>query len=256
MSEPLLQVKNLAKRFEGIVATDDLSLDVATGELHAVIGPNGAGKTTLIGQLGGQVTPDSGRTRFAGNDITALPTYRRSALGLARTFQITSLFLDLSVLDNVALAVQAHAGHSFRFWRNARAEPELREPGRAALARVGLSERADLPASALSHGEHRQLELAMALSGNPRMLLLDEPMAGLGPEESAHMVETLRELKKELTILLVEHDMEAVFALADRITVLVYGRVIASGAPSDIRANAEVRDAYLGEAEPEGAHHG
>ncbi len=249
MSEPLLQVKNLAKRFEGIVATDDLSLDVATGELHAVIGPNGAGKTTLIGQLGGQVTPDSGRTRFAGNDITALPTYRRSALGLARTFQITSLFLDLSVLDNVALAVQAHAGHSFRFWRNARAEPELREPGRAALARVGLSERADLPASALSHGEHRQLELAMALSGNPRMLLLDEPMAGLGPEESAHMVETLRELKKELTILLVEHDMEAVFALADRITVLVYGRVVATGAPEDIRANAQVREAYLGEEE-------
>ena len=223
MSEPLLQVSHLAKRFEGIVATDDIVLDVAAGELHAVIGPNGAGKTTLIAQLSGQLTPDSGRIHFAGNDITQLPMYRRSALGLARSFQITSLFLELSVLDNVALAVQAQAGHSFHFWRNARAEPELREPGRALLARVGLSERADWPASVLSHGEHRQLELAMALAGSPRMLLLDEPMAGLGPEESARMVEMLRALKKEVTILLVEHDMEAVFALADRITVLVYG---------------------------------
>jgi branched-chain amino acid transport system ATP-binding protein len=249
MSEPLLRIENLAKRFGGIVATDDLSLDIAPGELHAVIGPNGAGKTTLIAQLSGQLTPDSGRIHFAGHDITALPVYKRSHLGLARSFQITSLFLDLSMLDNVALAVQAHAGHSFHFWRDARAQPELREPARAALAHVGLSARADLPASLLSHGEHRQLEFAMALAGSPRMLLLDEPMAGLGPEESLAMVATLRGLKRELTILLVEHDMEAVFALADRITVLVYGRVIASGAPEDIRANAQVRDAYLGEAE-------
>jgi branched-chain amino acid transport system ATP-binding protein len=256
MSEPLLQVSNLAKRFEGIVASDDLALNVAAGDLHAVIGPNGAGKTTLISQLGGQVAPDSGRIRFAGNDITRLPMFRRSQLGLARSFQITSLFLDLSVLDNVALAVQAHAGHSFHFWRDARAEPELREPARAALQRMGLNARADRPASALSHGEHRQLELAMALAGNPRMLLLDEPMAGLGPEESARMVEMLRALKRELTILLVEHDMEAVFALADRITVLVYGRVIATGSPSDIRANDEVRQAYLGEAEAEAARNG
>jgi len=249
MSETLLQVDSLAKRFGGIVASDDLALSIAAGELHAVIGPNGAGKTTLIAQLSGQLTPDAGTIRFAGNDITSLPMFRRSALGLARSFQITSLFLDLSVLDNVALAVQAHAGHSFRFWRDARGEPELRDPARAALARVGLSERTHLPASALSHGEHRQLELAMALASSPRMLLLDEPMAGLGPEESARMVAMLRALKRELTILLVEHDMEAVFALADRITVLVYGRVIASGAPADIRANAAVRDAYLGEAE-------
>jgi branched-chain amino acid transport system ATP-binding protein len=219
-----------------------------------VIGPNGAGKTTLIAQLSGQLSPDSGRIRFSGNDITSIPMHRRSALGLARSFQITSLFLDLSVLDNVALAVQAHAGHSFRFWRNARLETGLRQPARAALARVGLAGRADLQASLLSHGEHRQLELAMALASSPRMLLIDEPMAGLGPEESARMVEMLRALKRELTILLVEHDMEAVFALADRITVLVYGRVIASGAPADIRANAQVRDAYLGEAE--GAAHG
>jgi len=256
MSEPLLQVSHLAKRFEGIVATDDLVLNVAAGELHAVIGPNGAGKTTLIAQLSGQLIPDSGNIHFAGDDITTLPMYRRSALGLARSFQITSLFLDLSVLDNVALAVQAHAGHSFRFWRNARAEPDLRQPARALLARVGLAERAELSAAALSHGEHRQLELAMALAGSPRMLLLDEPMAGLGPEESARMVEMLRALKQELTILLVEHDMEAVFALADRITVLVYGRVIATGAPADIRANRDVREAYLGEAETEDAGHG
>ncbi|HEY6859206.1 MAG TPA: ABC transporter ATP-binding protein [Pseudolabrys sp.] len=253
MSEPLLQVINLAKRFEGIVATDSLTLNVIGGELHAVIGPNGAGKTTLIAQLAGQVIPDSGRIRFAGNDITALPIHRRNLLGLARTFQIASLFLNLSVLDNVALAVQAHAGHSFRFWRSAREDPELRQPARAALARVGLAQRADLPASALSHGEHRLLELAVALASQPRMLLLDEPMAGLGPEESTHMVEMLRALKRDLTILLVEHDMEAVFALADRITVLVYGRAIASGTPEAIRASGEVRQAYLGEPDEESA---
>jgi branched-chain amino acid transport system ATP-binding protein len=245
----LLRVENLSKRFGGIVATDNLAMNISEGELHAVIGPNGAGKTTLIAQLSGQLAPDSGQIHFAGSDITAVPMYARSALGLARSFQITSLFLDLSVLDNVALAVQAHAGHSFHFWRNARREPELRDPARTALARVGLSARAELPASALSHGEHRQLELAMALASKPRMLLLDEPMAGLGPEESARMVSMLRDLKKELTILLVEHDMEAVFALADRITVLVYGRVIASGKPEEIRRNAQVRDAYLGEQE-------
>jgi branched-chain amino acid transport system ATP-binding protein len=245
----LLRVQSLAKRFGGIVATDDLSLSILEGELHAVIGPNGAGKTTLIAQLSGQLVPNSGRTFFGGTDITGVSMPSRNLLGLARSFQVTSLFLDLSVLDNVALAVQAHAGHSFHFWRSARREPELRDPARAALARVGLSARTDLPASALSHGEHRQLELAMALASRPRMLLLDEPMAGLGPEESARMVSMLRDLKKELTILLVEHDMEAVFALADRITVLVYGRVIASGKPEAIRNNAQVRDAYLGEQE-------
>ena len=255
MRQTLLQVDHLAKRFGGIVATDDVMLDVKVGELHAVIGPNGAGKTTLIAQLSGQLMPDSGRVRFAGHDITRLPPYRRSHLGLARSFQITSLFLDLSVLDNVALAVQAHAGHSFHFWRDARKQADLRDPAREALKRVGLIDRADRPAAALSHGEHRLLELAMALAGNPRMLLLDEPMAGLGPEESARMVDMLRALKKELTILLVEHDMEAVFALADRITVLVYGSVIASGAPDDIRNDEKVREAYLGEAEKEGAVH-
>ncbi len=254
MTDALLNVEGLSKRFGGIVATDDLSLTVARGELHAIIGPNGAGKTTLIAQLSGQLRCDSGRIRFAGEDITALPPHTRSLKGLARSFQITSLFLDLSVLDNVALAVQAHAGHSFHFWRDARTEEALRAPARAALERAGLSGRADSPAAALSHGEHRQLELAMALAGNPRMLLLDEPMAGLGPEESARMVAKLRALKNDVTILLVEHDMEAVFALADRITVLVYGRVIASGAPDEIRANAQVREAYLGDADKGSVH--
>jgi len=247
--ESLLQIEGLTKRFGGVVASEDITLDVPRGELHAVIGPNGAGKTSLIGQLTGELTPDAGRIRFDGGDITALPVYRRSQLGLARSFQITSLFLDFTALDNVALAVQAHAGHSFRFWRDARRDVELREPARAALARVGLAERADVLVANLSHGEHRQLEIAMALATRPRMLLLDEPMAGLGPEESARMVRMLRELKQELTILLIEHDMEAVFALADRITVLVYGRVIASDTPQAVRANAEVREAYLGEQE-------
>jgi len=247
--EPLLEIDGLTKRFGGVVASDSIVLAVPPGELHAIIGPNGAGKTTLIGQLAGEIVPDAGSIRFGGSDITAVATHRRSMLGLARSFQITSLFLDFTALDNVALAVQAHAGHSFRFWRDARSEKELREPARAALARVGLAARGNAIVASMSHGEHRQLEIAMALATRPRMLLLDEPMAGMGPEESARMVELLRELKREVTILLVEHDMEAVFALADRITVLVYGRVIASGEPEAIRANADVRQAYLGEQE-------
>jgi branched-chain amino acid transport system ATP-binding protein len=251
-SDTLLEIEGLTRRFGGVIASDGISLAVRKGELHAIIGPNGAGKTTLISQLAGEIAPDAGRIRFDGGDITALPTYRRSQLGLARSFQITSLFLDFTALDNVALAVQAHAGHSFHFWRNARSEAELRTPARAALARAGLAGRTDVLVSKLSHGEHRQLEIAMALATSPRMLLLDEPMAGMGPDESARMVNTLRELKRELTILLIEHDMEAVFALADRITVLVYGRIIASGSPEAIRANAEVRQAYLGEQEQVG----
>jgi branched-chain amino acid transport system ATP-binding protein len=249
VADALLEIERLGKRFGGVVASDAIALAIPQGELHAIIGPNGAGKTTLISQLAGEIAPDAGHIRFAGRDITGLPIFRRSQLGLARSFQITSLFLDFTVLDNVALAVQAHAGHSFRFWRDARSQSELRTPARAALTRVGLAGRADVVVSNLSHGEHRQLEIAMALATTPRMLLLDEPMAGMGPDESARMVKTLRELKRELTILLIEHDMEAVFALADRITVLVYGRIIASGTPEAIRANAEVRQAYLGEQE-------
>src|SRR6266478_4761891 len=247
VADALLEIEELTKRFGGVIASDSISLCVPKGELHAVIGPNGAGKTTLIAQLAGEIAPDAGRIRFDGRDVTALPVDRRSQLGLARSFQITSLFLDFTALDNVALAVQAHAGHSFRFWRDARREPQLREPARAALNRVGLDGRTSVLASKLSHGEHRQLEIAMALASAPRMLLLDEPMAGLGPEESRRMHGLLRELKGALTILLVEHDMETVFSLADRITVLVEGRAIASGVPETIRANREVQRAYLGD---------
>jgi branched-chain amino acid transport system ATP-binding protein len=249
VTDPLLQVEHLTKRFGGITASDDITMDVADRELHAVIGPNGAGKTTLLGQLTGELAANSGTIRFAGTDITTVAAWQRSALGLARSFQVTSLFLDFTAIDNAALAVQAHAGHSFRFWRDARREPGLRRPARDALDRVGLGERADVLAASLSHGEQRQLEIAMAIATRPRMLLLDEPMAGMGPDESARLVAMLRELRREVAILLVEHDMEAVFALADRITVLVYGRVIASGTPEAIRANAEVRRAYLGEPE-------
>jgi branched-chain amino acid transport system ATP-binding protein len=247
VADPLLRVENLVRRFGGIVATDNLSLEVAKGELHAIIGPNGAGKTTLISQLTGQLQPDSGAIRFAGRDITRLPAWRRSALGLARSFQITSLLPDFTALDNVALAAQAHDGHSFHFWRNARIERHLRKAALAALERVGLGHRAETVVSKLSHGEQRELELAVALATSPQLLLLDEPMAGLGSTESARMVHLLQELRREVTIVLVEHDMAAVFALADRITVLVYGRVIASDAPAAIRSNEEVRRAYLGE---------
>jgi branched-chain amino acid transport system ATP-binding protein len=247
VADPLLRVENLVRRFGGIVATDNVSLDVLRGELHAIIGPNGAGKTTLISQLTGQLLPHAGTISLAGQDITHVPAYRRSALGLARSFQITSLLLDFTALDNVALAAQAHDGHSFRFWGDARKESRLRESAMAALDRVGLGSRADTLVSRLSHGEQRELELAVALATKPQVLLLDEPMAGLGITESARMVRLLQELRREVTIVLVEHDMDAVFALADRITVLVYGRVIASGAPAAIRANEEVRRAYLGE---------
>jgi branched-chain amino acid transport system ATP-binding protein len=247
MPEPLLQIERLTKRFGGIIASDDVSLAIRERELHAIIGPNGAGKTTLIGQLTGELSSQSGRILFGGQDITALPVHRRSLLGLARSFQITSVFQDFTALDNVALAVQAHAGHSFRFWRDARREAKLREPARAALERAGLADRADTLVANMSHGEHRQLEIAMALATRPRMLLLDEPMAGMGTDESARIVKLLRELKQELTILLIEHDMDAVFALADRISVLVYGRIIASAEPATIRADPDVRRAYLGE---------
>jgi branched-chain amino acid transport system ATP-binding protein len=249
VTEPLLETRGLVKRFGGVVATDRVSLEVRAGEIHAVIGPNGAGKTTLVAQLAGEVRPDAGTIHLAGADVTGLPVHARSALGLARSFQVTSIFRDLTVLDNAALAVQAHAGSSFRFWRPARRDAALREPARAVLAEVGLADRADRVAATLAHGEQRQLEIAMALATRPRLLLLDEPTAGMGPEESARMVALLRALKGRRGVLLVEHDMEAVFALADRVTVLVYGRVIATGPPDAIAASPEVREAYLGETE-------
>jgi branched-chain amino acid transport system ATP-binding protein len=247
VAEALLETAGLTKRFGGLVATGGVSLSVAPGEIHAVIGPNGAGKTTLIGQLSGELKPDSGTIRFAGADISRLGPARRAALGIARSFQITSIFREFTTLDNVALAIQARAGHSFRFWRAARRDASLRDPAFAVLGVVGLAGRADLPAGSLAHGEKRALELAMVLATRPRLLLLDEPMAGMGPEESASMVRLLAGLKGRFSIVLVEHDMDAVFALADRITVMVYGRVIASGGPMVIRADPEVRRAYLGE---------
>jgi branched-chain amino acid transport system ATP-binding protein len=249
-AEPLLEAVGLTRRFGGLVAVDALSLDVTAGEVHAVIGPNGAGKTTLIALLAGALKPDEGRIRLDGADITALPDHARARRGLARSFQVTSILPAFTALDNAALAVQAQAGHSFRFWRPARRDPRLRDPARAALDRVGLAARADVPAGALAHGEQRQLEIAMALAARPRVLLLDEPMAGLGAEESAAMTALIAGLTGGPGILLVEHDMDAVFALADRITVLVNGRVLAAGPPDAVRTDPEVRAAYLGEEAP------
>ncbi|OGA08859.1 MAG: ABC transporter ATP-binding protein [Betaproteobacteria bacterium RIFCSPHIGHO2_12_FULL_69_13] len=247
MASALLEVRDLCKAFGALRATDHVELEVHEGETHAVIGPNGAGKTTLISQLAGNLRPDAGRVLFSGEDVTPLPAPARSRKGFARSFQITSIYREFTALDNVALAVQAHAGHSFRFWRAAREERSLREPARAVLEEVGLGARADVPAASLAHGEQRQLEVAMALATRPRLLLLDEPVAGMGVEESQRMVQFLATLKGRATMILVEHDMDAVFTLADRISVLVYGRIIACGAPAEIRANSEVRAAYLGE---------
>ncbi|MDN3567677.1 ABC transporter ATP-binding protein [Paeniroseomonas aquatica] len=249
MAEPILEVAGLRKRFGGLAVTDDVSFAVAPGGIHAVIGPNGAGKTTLIHQLSGTLRPDAGTVRFAGRDVTALPLQRRARLGLARSFQITSVIPGFSALENAALAVQARSGSSFRFWRPAAAEARLNAAAMAALDQVGLAGRAAAPAGALSHGEKRQLELAIALAMEPRLLLLDEPLAGAGPEETERLIDILLGLKRRYSILLVEHDMQAVFALADRISVLVYGRVIATDAPAAIRADPAVRAAYLGEDE-------
>jgi branched-chain amino acid transport system ATP-binding protein len=249
MSEALLDVRGLRKSFGGVVATDNLDLTVNPGEIFAVIGPNGAGKTTLIAQLAGSLRSDAGQILFDGRDITRLAPPARAALGLARTFQITSIFPEFTALENVALAVQAHDGHSFRFWQDARSQADLRDPAFAALDRVGLADRAQVTARYLSHGEHRQLEIAMALATEPKMLLLDEPMAGMGAEESLCMVDILLSLKGAQTILLIEHDMDAVFALADRVSVLVYGRALATGSADEIRSNPEVRIAYLGDDE-------
>ena len=242
----MLEVRGLTKSFGALRASDGIDFDVRDGETHAVIGPNGAGKTTFISQLAGDLRPDGGRIVFGGEDVTALAAPRRARKGLARSFQITSVYNEFSALDNVALAVQARSGHSFRFWRDARCDAALREPARRLLEEVGLASRADVMAANMSHGEHRQLEVAMALALEPRLLLLDEPMAGMGAEESQRMIGFLTRLKGRYSIVLVEHDMDAVFRLADRISVLVYGRMVATGAPQEIRANPEVRAAYLG----------
>jgi branched-chain amino acid transport system ATP-binding protein len=243
----LLSVQDLWKSFGALRASDGISLEVADGETHAVIGPNGAGKTTFISQLAGTLRPDGGSIAFAGEDITRQPAARRARRGLARSFQITSVFLDFTALQNVALAVLAHSGRT-GFWRDARRDSALLDPASAVLEKIGFEkDRINVLAANLSHGEQRQLEVAMALATEPRLLLLDEPMAGMGIEESQRMISLLASLKGRLTIVLVEHDMDAVFRLADRISVLVYGRIIATGSPDTIRANEQVRRAYLGE---------
>ena len=247
MAEPLLRVSGLVKHFGGLIATSNLTLDVRAKEFHAVIGPNGAGKTTLIAQISGELAQDSGTIHFADEEISHLTAPARIKLGLARTFQVTQLLNDYSALDNVALAVQARSGHSFHFWSDAREDQALREPAADYLDRVGLRNRAHVPVGELSHGEQKQLELSIALATGPRLLLLDEPMAGLGAAESAHMIDLLLKLKGEVTILLIEHDMDAVFALADRVSVLVDGQCIATGTSDAVRSNETVRVAYLGE---------
>jgi branched-chain amino acid transport system ATP-binding protein len=247
MNRTLLEVRGLRKSFGALLASDDVDLEVREGETHAIIGPNGAGKTTLISQLAGNLLPDRGRVLFAGEDITALSASARARRGFARSFQITSIYPDFTALENVMLAVQAHSGSSFRFWRPAREEASLRSPASAILEEVGLSGRSGVLAANLAHGEQRALEIATALATRPRLLLLDEPVAGMGAEETQRMIALLASLKGGKTLILVEHDMDAVFSLADRISVLVYGRIIATGAPEEIRANPEVRRAYLGE---------
>ncbi len=247
MNKILLEVSGLTKSFGALLASDDVSLEIREGETHAIIGPNGAGKTTLISQLAGNLRPDRGRVRFAGEDITALSAPARARRGFARSFQITSIYPDFTALENVMLAVQARSGSSFRFWRPAREEAGLRSPASAILEEVGLSGRSGVLAANLAHGEQRALEIATALATRPRLLLLDEPVAGMGAEETQRMIALLSSLKGGKTLILVEHDMDAVFSLADRISVLVYGRIIATGAPEEIRANPEVRRAYLGE---------
>ncbi len=247
MADPVLALDGVRKSFGALKVTDGVSFSVAPGELHALIGPNGAGKTTLVHQISGMLRPDAGSIRFRGADITGLSPEKRARAGLARTFQITSTIASLSVLENVALSVQARATHPLALFRNAARDARLNGPAWAAIDAVGLGERAHVPAGRLSHGEKRALEIAMALTLEPAAILLDEPLAGVGHEEGARLIALLKSLKGRYAMLLVEHDMEAVFALADTVSVLVYGRVIASGEPASVRADPTVREAYLGE---------
>jgi branched-chain amino acid transport system ATP-binding protein len=247
MTEALLELRGLSKAFGALKATDGVDLTVRPNEIHALIGPNGAGKSTLIAQVAGGLRPDAGRVVLLGEDVTGWSVARRARLGLGRTFQVSSLALEFSVLRNVMLAVQARETGARGFWKPVRKDEALRSEALGVLARVGLDARAELAAGALSHGERRLLEVALALALRPKLLLLDEPMAGLGPEGTRELTGFLQALKAEAGMLLVEHDMDAVFALADRISVLVYGRIIASGTPDEIRTSAAVREAYLGD---------
>jgi branched-chain amino acid transport system ATP-binding protein len=246
MDDVILVISELSKRFGGVEANGGITFDIIRNEVHALIGPNGAGKTTLLNALQGSLTPDAGQIIFERHDITGEPVHLRALRGIARSFQITSVIPSFSSGQNVALAVQARLGHSFRFWKPAADDPRLLEPAREALALVGLAGRVDVPACQLSHGERRQLEIAMALAMNPKLLLLDEPMAGMGRSEAAMLIHLLEKLKGQYTVIMIEHDMDAVFSLADRVSVLVGGRLIATGTPADIRADCKVRAAYLG----------
>ena len=244
--EPLLSVTGLVKSFGGLMATNHLDFDLVEGEIHGIIGPNGAGKTTFVSQLQGQLLPDQGKILLDGDDVTMMPAHLRARRGIARSFQTTSLVPSFTALANVMLAVQGTQGHSFRFWKRAWGDARLTEPAHAALTTVGLAAKANTKVADLSHGECRQLELAMALAMKPRLLLLDEPMAGMGRQDGAAMTDLVAELKGVTTIVLIEHDMEAVFRLADRISVLVAGRVIKTGLPEEVRVDEDVRAAYLG----------
>jgi len=247
MADTLLEIIGLNKHFGGIVATDNVNLAVEQGKIHAIIGPNGAGKTTLISQLSGQLKPDSGDIQFGGHSIVNDSTASRARRGLARSFQITSVVMPMTLLENVMLAVQGGSGHSFRFWSPVSKDRDMAAAAMSSLAEVGLESRARQVAANVSHGEQRQLEVAMALAMRPRMLLLDEPMAGMGKEEGALMVDILNRLKGDMTILLVEHDMDAVFSMADQLSVLVNGHIIATDSVANIRNNLEVQKAYLGD---------
>jgi branched-chain amino acid transport system ATP-binding protein len=246
MSEVLLRISGLTKRFGGLVVTDDLHLEIHRGTTHAIIGPNGAGKTTLVNQIQGELRPDDGQIRFSGNDITNLSAAKRAQLGISRTYQITSVFPEFSVLANLAFAIQAGQGHSFHFWKQIDRDPTLLKPAQDLVAMVGLDQQSPALAKNLSHGERRQLEIGMAMATGPSLLLLDEPMAGMGKPDAARMTKLLKRLNQTYTILLIEHDMDTVFQLADRITVLVSGKNIATGSPSDVRDDPRVRAAYLG----------
>jgi len=247
MAEPILNISGLCKTFGALKATDNVSLDLKPGEVHALIGPNGAGKSTLIHQIAGTLKPDSGTLHLCGQDIARLGVAGRARLGLGRTFQVSSLAPEFSALRNVMLAVQARQGSSFRFFKRVQLDRALTEPAMEMLRRVGLASRSDITAAELSHGERRRLEIAIALAIHPKAFLLDEPMAGIGPEGAKELTGFLNGLRAEAPILLVEHDMDAVFALADRISVLVYGRIIATGTVEEIRRDTEVRRAYLGD---------
>jgi branched-chain amino acid transport system ATP-binding protein len=247
MTEEILRLRDVVKRFGAYAVSDGVNLAVRRGELHALIGPNGAGKTTLVHQISGGLPCDSGHIEFDGYDLTRVPTHRRVLGGMARSYQVTNVYMNCSVLDNLSLPIQAVTGSSLRFWKPAIEESGFFHGAQEMLARLGLESKADTLARNLSHGEQRRLEIGLALSTNPKLLLLDEPLAGMGPEDSERMVDLIAQLKRRCTVLLIEHDMDAVFRLADRISVLVSGRVIATGAPDEVRNNEDVKRAYLGD---------